>query len=182
MAHTSRPGSGILLRWSPQSPVRGSGFRVSVPGLIARLAGLVLGGVLFAAAVLKAGDTGATVNAVRIGLGVPTNAAEILTTTLIFGEILLGSWLISGFRPRASLIAGVVLFSVFTLWNASFLARGIRADCGCGFSSANPSLEQGQWVATTRAGLFGLIGVVGLVSGVAAKGSEFETHSGKETA
>ncbi len=147
-----------------------------------RIAGIVLGTVLFAAAVQKAGDTASTVNAIRIGLGVQTGAAEVLTTTLIFGEILLGSWLISGYRGRAALVVGTVLFGVFMLWNASFLARGIRADCGCGFSAANPSLEQGQWIATLRAGLFGLIGIVGLVSGRAVQSTEFETQTRKEMA
>lgn len=142
----------------------------------------MLGVTLFAAAVLKSGNTESTVNAIRIGLGVQTGLAEILTTALVFGEILLGSWLISGYRARAALVAGTVLFGVFMLWNASFLARGIRADCGCGFSAANPSLEQGQWIATIRAGLFGLIGVVGLVSGRALRCTGIETRTRKEMA
>lgn len=148
---------------------------------LGRIAAILLGAVLFIAAMRKSGDTLSTVNVIRIGLGVPTNWAEILTVALILGEILLGSWLMSGYRVRIALIAGVALFGVFVLWNASFLARGIRADCGCGFSAANPSLEQGQWLATVRAGLFGLIGVVGLVSRVGVKETNFTNHIRKET-
>lgn len=167
----------------PRSPIpEVDGWDRAVAGLIRRVAGLTLGAVLFITAVTKAGDTAATVNAFRVGLGVPTDAAEILTTSLIFSEILLGSWLLSGFRARAGLMAGVLLFGLFVLWNASFLVRGIRADCGCGFSAASPSLEHGQWIATIRAGLFGLIGVVGLVSGNTVRDSGLGFFSRKEMA
>ncbi len=147
---------------------------------MARAAGVFLGVVFLVAAIQKAGDPAGTVNALQAGLGIGQSQADASTRVLIFGEILLGSWLISGYRARWSLLAGALLLGVFTLWNASFLVRGIRADCGCGFSEANPSLERGQWIATLRSGLFGLIGVVGLVSGRAVQSTEFETQTRKK--
>lgn len=116
-----------------------------------RLGPAVIGMILIYSGIQKSGDLTATRNAIQLGLGISLPSALTLGYMLIFIETALGLWLVSAIRRKMALSLAVAIFLAFAIWSVSFLVRGIRADCGCGFSSSNPNLERGQWIATIRA-------------------------------
>lgn len=97
-----------------------------------RWAGLLTGGVLLAAAILKLSSS----------VGPSLHHWKLVALPCL--EISLALWLLSGIRPRLALSAGSVVFcsfAVITLWK---IVHG-ASDCGC-FGAWSPSPKVTFWI------------------------------------
>ena len=97
-------------------------------GLVARL---VLGVVLLVAGLLKIGNLGQSVLAVRAYQLLPYEMTSVVGYALPVIEIILGVLLILGLFTRLSGLAGALLMVVFIFGISSAWARGLSLDCGC---------------------------------------------------
>jgi uncharacterized membrane protein YphA (DoxX/SURF4 family) len=95
------------------------------------LARLILGGVLIAAGVLKAGNPAHAAMAVRAYELLPVTLANILGYALPWVEMGAGLALVIGVAVRGSAILGGGLMLVFIAAIAQAWARGLSIDCGC---------------------------------------------------
>ncbi|MEN9687261.1 MAG: hypothetical protein RL381_273 [Actinomycetota bacterium] len=97
-------------------------------GLLARL---VLGGVLFAAGLLKYQHLDKSQMAVRAYELLPISLANFIGIILPFIEIATGILLIIGAAVRISAVVGGVLMIAFIIGISQAWARGLSIDCGC---------------------------------------------------
>jgi uncharacterized membrane protein YphA (DoxX/SURF4 family) len=67
--------------------------------------------------------------------------------TLPYGEILLGAWLLTPFRPRYAALVSILLLSTFTGFIASELRKAEPKPCGCA------GVERGYDAASVRSSL-----------------------------
>jgi uncharacterized membrane protein YphA (DoxX/SURF4 family) len=61
-----------------------------------------------------------------------------IATYLPIFEIALGIWILSGWKIRRSAMTGAALLLFFIVVLSITYARGIKADCGCGFGEDEP--------------------------------------------
>jgi uncharacterized membrane protein YphA (DoxX/SURF4 family) len=108
----------------------GDKFKVAQPWLTL-LARLILGGVLFAAGVLKIGSLQKSAMAVRAYELLPVSLANFLGYTLPWIEIGVGLLLIAGVAVRISGLIGAFTMLAFIIAIAQAWARGLSIDCGC---------------------------------------------------
>lgn len=68
---------------------------------------------------------------------------------LVFLEVLLAAWLISGFRPRASLVVAIMLLILFSVVLGALLVVNPTSPCGCGLPtiSGNGAVDNGIGIA-----------------------------------
>lgn len=68
---------------------------------------------------------------------------------LVFLEVLLAAWLISGFRPRASLAVAIMLLVLFSVVLGALLVVNPTSPCGCGLPafSENGAVNNGIGIA-----------------------------------
>lgn len=97
-------------------------------GLAARLA---LGVVLLIAGLLKIGNLGESVLAVRAYQLLPYEMTTVVGYALPIIEIILGILLIIGLFTRVAGLAGTLLMLAFIFGISSAWARGLSLDCGC---------------------------------------------------
>jgi uncharacterized membrane protein YphA (DoxX/SURF4 family) len=69
---------------------------------------------------------------------VPEKLHWPIATYLPLFEIALGIWILSGWKIRRSALAGAALLLFFIVLLSITYARGIEADCGCGFGGDEP--------------------------------------------
>lgn len=100
-------------------------------GWIGLAARLVLGGVLLAAGLLKVGNLGESVLAVRAYRLLPYELTSIVGYALPLVEIFVGLLLITGLFTRAAGVVGALLMAAFIIGIGSAWARGLSLDCGC---------------------------------------------------
>lgn len=96
--------------------------------LVARL---ILGGVLLIAGLLKVGNLGESVLAVRAYRILPWDVTTVVGYALPLIEIFFGLLLIVGLFTRVSGIVGALLMLAFIIAIGSAWARGLSLDCGC---------------------------------------------------
>jgi uncharacterized membrane protein YphA (DoxX/SURF4 family) len=92
---------------------------------------VVLGLVLLAAGVLKAGhpvELAATLATFRL---LPSQIVGPLALALPYVEILLGGYLIAGLFTRVAAAVGCAQFVIYASAIASAIVRHIAANCGC---------------------------------------------------
>jgi uncharacterized membrane protein YphA (DoxX/SURF4 family) len=97
-------------------------------GLLARL---ILGGVLFAAGLLKYQHLDKSQMAVRAYELLPISVANFLGITLPFLEIAVGLLLVVGAATRIAATIGGLLMLIFIIGISQAWARGLSIDCGC---------------------------------------------------
>ena len=97
-------------------------------GLLARL---ILGGVLFAAGILKYQHLDKSQMAVRAYELLPISVANFLGITLPFLEIAVGLLLVVGAATRIAAVVGGLLMVAFIIGISQAWARGLSIDCGC---------------------------------------------------
>jgi len=97
-------------------------------GLLARL---ILGGVLFAAGLLKYQHLDKSQMAVRAYELLPISAANFLGISLPFLEIATGILLVVGAATRIAAAIGGMLMLIFIAGISQAWARGLSIDCGC---------------------------------------------------
>jgi uncharacterized membrane protein YphA (DoxX/SURF4 family) len=97
-------------------------------GLLARL---ILGGVLFAAGLLKYQHLDKSQMAVRAYELLPISVANFLGITLPFIEIAVGLLLVVGAATRIAATIGGLLMLIFIIGISQAWARGLSIDCGC---------------------------------------------------
>ena len=97
-------------------------------GLLARL---ILGGVLFAAGILKYQNLDKSQMAVRAYELLPISVANFLGITLPFLEIAVGLLLVVGAATRIAAVVGGLLMVAFIIGISQAWARGLSIDCGC---------------------------------------------------
>jgi uncharacterized membrane protein YphA (DoxX/SURF4 family) len=97
-------------------------------GLLARL---ILGGVLFAAGLLKYQHLDKSQMAVRAYELLPISVANFLGITLPFLEIAVGLLLVVGAATRIAAAVGGLLMVAFIIGISQAWARGLSIDCGC---------------------------------------------------
>jgi len=100
-------------------------------GWIALGARLILGGVLFAAGLLKYQHLDKSQMAVRAYELLPISLANFLGVVLPFVEIAVGILLILGAAIRISSMVGGILMLMFITGISQAWARGLSIDCGC---------------------------------------------------
>jgi uncharacterized membrane protein YphA (DoxX/SURF4 family) len=100
-------------------------------GWIALGARLILGGVLFAAGLLKYQHLDKSQMAVRAYELLPVSLANFLGVVLPFVEIAVGILLILGAAIRISSLVGGILMLMFITGISQAWARGLSIDCGC---------------------------------------------------
>ena len=93
----------------------------------------------------------------------PPGLSNLLALGLPPFEILLGGWLIAGWRRRTAAFCALVLCGLFLLALVSAAARGIAVDCGCFGAVAAGSLSAGmsRWLPIVRD--FALLAIAGTV-------------------
>ncbi len=123
-------------------------------GLAARL---LLGGVLLAAGLLKIGNLGESVNAVRGYQLLPWALTVPVGYALPIIEIVVGLLLVLGLFTRWAALVGSLLMLAFIIGIASAWARGISIDCGCfgggGAIAAEQALAAYPWEIARDVGL-----------------------------
>jgi uncharacterized membrane protein YphA (DoxX/SURF4 family) len=97
-------------------------------GLLARL---ILGGVLFAAGLLKYQHLDKSQMAVRAYELLPISVANFLGISLPFLEIATGILLVVGAATRIAAAIGGMLMLIFIAGISQAWARGLSIDCGC---------------------------------------------------
>jgi hypothetical protein len=97
-------------------------------GLLARV---ILGGVLFAAGLLKYQHLDKSQMAVRAYELLPISVANFLGITLPFLEIAVGLLLVFGAATRIAATIGGLLMMMFIIGISQAWARGLSIDCGC---------------------------------------------------
>jgi uncharacterized membrane protein YphA (DoxX/SURF4 family) len=100
-------------------------------GWIALGARLILGGVLFAAGLLKYQHLDKSQMAVRAYELLPISLANFIGVVLPFVEIAVGILLILGAAIRISSMVGGILMLMFITGISQAWARGLSIDCGC---------------------------------------------------
>jgi len=100
-------------------------------GWIALGARLILGGVLFAAGLLKYQHLDKSQMAVRAYELLPISLANFMGVVLPFVEIAVGILLILGAAIRISSMVGGILMLMFITGISQAWARGLSIDCGC---------------------------------------------------
>lgn len=92
---------------------------------------LGLAGVWLAAGLLKVGDPGASVRAVRSYDVLPEAVVPLVGHALPFLEIALGILLLLGLAVRPAAVASAALLALFVAGIVQAWARGLTIDCGC---------------------------------------------------
>jgi len=124
-------------------------------GLLARL---VTGGVWLWAGLLKIGDTGSSVTAVRAYQLLPYDLAETVGNVLPMLEVVLGACLLFGVLTRFSGGLSAVLQVAFIIGIISVWSRGIAINCGC-FGDGGPdpdAFSKYPWEIARDVGLLAL--------------------------
>ncbi|MCP4133484.1 MAG: DoxX family membrane protein [bacterium] len=92
----------------------------------------ILMGLLFIySGFFKALDTGAFYNIIVMYKIIPVSWAAYPAIVLPFLEMILGLFLIAGYKTRASAFLSILLMGMFTVFIAINVARGETFDCGC---------------------------------------------------
>ncbi len=97
-------------------------------GLLARL---ILGVTLLVAGLLKVGNLGKSVLAVRAFQILPYDLTATVGYLLPVFEIIVGVLLVLGLFTRISALAGALLMVAFIIGIVSAWSRGLSLDCGC---------------------------------------------------
>ena len=92
---------------------------------------LIVGGVVLAAGILKAGNPSKSAMAVRAYEILPVNVANIWGYVLPWLEIGSGLLLIVGIAVRFNSLFTGFLFTLFIIAVSQAWARGLNIDCGC---------------------------------------------------
>jgi len=91
----------------------------------------IIGGVLFAAGILKARNSAEARMAVQAYRILPAHIAAILGYTLPWVEMAVALLLILGVGVKASAWISAILMGVFIVAISQAWARGLSIDCGC---------------------------------------------------
>lgn len=129
-------------------------------GWIGLSARLVLGGVLLVAGLLKVGNLGESVLAVRAYRLLPYDLTIIVGYALPLIEIVVGLLLVVGLFTRAAGLVGALMMVAFIIGISSAWARGLSLDCGCFGGGGEIPIEEAlaayPWEIARDVGLFAL--------------------------
>ncbi|MEW6543919.1 MAG: MauE/DoxX family redox-associated membrane protein [Nitrospirota bacterium] len=93
---------------------------------------LFIGGIFLASAVGKGLDLPGFVEVVKTYRAFPEETLWPLALTVAGVELLLGLWLLSGWRLRDAALAGLGVNAGYAVWMTVSLLRGLElANCGC---------------------------------------------------
>jgi len=91
-----------------------------------------IGGVLVASALGKGWDLSGFAEVLRTYQAFPSELLHPLAVTVTVVEIVLGMWVLSGWRLARSALAAAGLNAVYAAWLSISLWRGLElANCGC---------------------------------------------------
>jgi hypothetical protein len=91
-----------------------------------------IGGIIFTSALAKSLDLLGFVAVLNTYRAFPDAALWPLALGLTGVEFLLGAWILSGWRLQTSTLVGAGLNTVYAVWMATSLLRGLElANCGC---------------------------------------------------
>ena len=112
---------------------------------------MMLGAVFAYAGVIKIQEAADFADAITGFRLLPSGLSDLLALGLPPFEILLGAWLVVGWKRRTAAFCTLVLCGIFLLALVSAEVRGIAVDCGC-FGTAAGSLSAGQrlWLSIGR--------------------------------
>ena len=102
-----------------------------VLGLVGTVCRLGLAGVWLASGLIKAGDTGQTVAAVRAYQVLPAALVGPVAGVLPFLELALGALVLVGIGQRLLGVLSALLLLMYIAGVAQSWARGLTIDCGC---------------------------------------------------
>ncbi len=112
---------------------------------------MLLGAVFAYAGAIKIREAADFADAIAGFRLLPPGLSNLVALGLPPFEILLGAWLIAGWRRRTAAFCALGLCGVFLLALVSAAVRGIAVDCGC-FGGAHGGLseEQRLWFSIGR--------------------------------
>jgi putative oxidoreductase len=109
---------------------------------------ILIGGLFIYAAVPKIRNPLAFADSIETFRLLPPELINLLALTLPPLEIILGVFLIIGWKQRVIAFSILILTIVFALGLVQGLARGLVIDCGC-FGSGEPSVWK-TWISLGR--------------------------------
>ena len=93
---------------------------------------LLVGGIIFGSALGKSLDFAGFVDILETYQAFPNAILEILAGTIIIGEFVLGTWILSGYQLGISALLGALMNMVYAIWMTITLLRGLELpNCGC---------------------------------------------------
>ena len=103
-------------------------FRVRA---VVRVARVVIGVVLVAAALAKIGDLAAFASQIHNFRIVPIWSENLVAMTLPWVELIAGLCLVLGIRARGAAVLGTLLMVLFVVAVGQAVARDLDIECGC---------------------------------------------------
>lgn len=123
-------------RKNPVNPVN--------PVHIFRLIQFFLGSVFVYAGAVKTGDTPAFADSIASYQILGVHWINLLALTLPWFEMLMGSFVLIGYRKKAAALAILLMMAIFSVALLSTIIRGIKIDCGC-FGMTNLLRHSTHW-------------------------------------
>lgn len=146
---------------------RGAGVAL----LLVRGVQTVVGGVFFAAAIVKAAEPGELMESARFLLPIGEGAARAFLIAVVLFEVLLGSAMLAGLWVRRTLLISCVLSVVFLAWGAALEIMDAPVGCGCGTTKLLGLASTNRWASMgVSGGMFVVTGVSLLVQHVQRSG------------
>ena len=109
---------------------------------------LVLGGVFVYAGAVKIAAPQVFADSIATYQFAPAALINLIALSLPPLEVLMGLVLLSGFKKRAANFSILLLMSMFLIFLAQALLRGLNVDCGC-FGGGEPSKWK-PWISLGR--------------------------------
>ncbi len=93
---------------------------------------ILVGGIIFGSALGKSLDLAGFVEVLTTYQAFSPRTLWPLATTITIGEVILGTWILSGFRLRMSALLGAAMNTGYAGWMTLSLLRGLNLpNCGC---------------------------------------------------
>ncbi|PHQ79659.1 MAG: hypothetical protein COB69_07485 [Phycisphaera sp.] len=145
--------------------------------MFVRGAQVLVGGVLFAAAVVKAAEPAELLEAIRFILPIESRSAWYLLIGIVLFEILLGSAMLAGLAVKQLLVLAFMLSLGFVAWTAYLEIIDAPVGCGCGTSRLLGLTSTNRWASLGVSGsMVVLCGTAAFVAGRSQKSQVLESQ------
>lgn len=143
-------------------------------GLLVGAVQTLVGGVFFAAAIVKAAEPAELMESARYLLPIGSGAAWSFLIAVVLFEVLLGSAMLAGLWVRRTLLISCVLSVVFLAWGAALEILDAPVGCGCGTTKLLGLASTNRWAS------IGVSGGMFVASGLSARLYGVRKHREKQ--
>ncbi len=138
---------------------------------------VLLGGMFIYAGAVKVGSPQPFADSIASFRLLPASLIDLVALGLPSFEVLLGLWLLTGWRRRQAAFCTLAVTGVFLLALGSAFVRGLSVDCGCFGSGGDPLVGSGHaGVALVRDGLLAAVAAALYVSAVRCQDGAARLH------